>query len=192
MKKRILTLGIVLALVATMVVPVTALAGNQSGQQAATFSTTIEIVGKVDNTAVSQILFPPAAPGATVSNPWNDADDSNSPPDPPTHTQLLSASASEPVVRLYNNTGGDLVVWLVITDWTSDVVVSEDYELVDTTTTTVDVVNDVLSSDGNAATIPTGITINDGTYKALYLEVVLSGTGGLYGTSMLSILGTAP
>jgi hypothetical protein len=185
-------LAIVLALVATMVVPVTALAGNQSGQQAATFSTTIEIVGKVDNTAVSQILFPPAAPGATVSNPWNDADDSSSPPDPPTHTQLLSASASEPVVRLYNNTGGDLVVWLVITDWTSDVVVSEDYELVDTTTTTVDVVNDVLSSDGNAATIPTGITINDGTYKALYLEVVLSGTGGLYGTSMLSILGTAP
>jgi hypothetical protein len=192
MKKRILTLAIVLALVATMVVPVTALAGNQSGQQAATFSTTIEIVSKVDDTAVSQILFPPASPGATVSNPWNNADDPSSPPDPPTHTQLLSASASEPVVRLGNNTGGNLVVWLVISDWTSDVVVSEDYELVDTGTATVDVVDDVLSLDGDAATVHTGVTINNGTYKDLYLEVVLSGTGGLYGTSMLSILGTAP
>lgn len=194
MKKRILTLGITLALVATMVMPMAALAldPNQSGQTAATFTGEIEIVGKDADTAVTQIWFPPAAPTFTVSNPWNDADDPTSPPAPPTDNQVLSVSTSEPVVRLKNTSLSlDFIVWLGISAWTA-AVVSEDYELVDTTVVTVNEVNDVLSATGGAAMFPTGTTINAGTYKALYLEVVLGSTAGVTGTSTLTVLGSAP
>jgi hypothetical protein len=185
MKKRILTLAVVLALVATMVVPVSALASNEAGQAASTFTTTIEIVDKVGYAAVETIMFPPGAPGATVSNPVNNVNGL-------TDFQVVAGTGSEPVVRLRNNTAGDLVVWLAIADWTNDVVVSEDYELVDTGTTTVDVVDNVLSSDGNAALVPTGISIPASGVLALYLEIVLCGTPGIIGGSQLYILGGAP
>ena len=183
MKKRILTLGMVLALVAVLVVPSTVLASNTGTQNASTSqATTIEIVGKVADTAVGTITFPAGLPGATISAPYNSVDDTGDP-------QVLHATTSEPVVRLKNTSAGTLTVVLQITTWGNSVVASEDYELVATTDTTVAVVDDVLSANGQAATVNTAQTIGAGLYKALYLEVVLSALAAKTGASTLSILG---
>lgn len=186
MKKKILTTVSTLVLVATLFLSVTALAGYQANQQASTSKvTTISIVNKVADNAVATITFPEAPPNATVSNPYNNVDTASDP-------QFLSVTASEPVVRLKNTSAANLKVWLEITTWTNSIAASEDYELVDTSTTNVNVVNDVLSSDGNAASVDTGVAINSGAYKALYLELVLSSVAGKTGTSMLSVLGETP
>jgi len=187
MKIRILTLGIILALVVTMVVPTTVLAldPNQADQSASTFTGAIQIVSKVSDDAVSSIIFPPGAPTGVVNWPLNNVDG-------PSDLQQLSATASEPVVRLKNSTAGNLIAWLQITDWTNDVVVAEDYELVDTGTVNVNVVDDVLSADGKSATVRTYGTIPAGGYKDLYLEVVLGAVSGVTGSSTLTVLGEAP
>jgi len=192
-KKRILILAIVLAVVATMVVPVTALAGNNANQGASTFATTIEIVSKTgSDDAVNTIAFPPGDPGTTVSIPFN--------PDDPfeggiPNFQLLSATDSEPVVKLKNNAAEELMVWLSMSAWggTPRVVTQERYELVAAGTTDVSSVDAVLSTDGSANTLPTSVNIAaSGGYLDLYLEVDLCGTAGVGGTSMLSILGSTP
>ena len=144
------------------------------------FSTAISIVGKVADTAVGTITFPEGAPDATVSDPYNDVDGD-------TDKQVLHASTSEPVVRLKNTSAGTLTVWLEITTWGNGVAVSEDYELVDTTD--VETVTGVLSADGNAAIVNTTVTMATTTYKALYLELVLSSLAGKSGSSTLTILG---
>lgn len=160
------------------------LASNVATQNASTSqATTITVVGKVADTAVATITFPQGAPSATISVPYNDVDTVSD-------AQVLHATTSEPVVRLKNTSGGTLKVWLDITTWTNGVAASEDYELV--ATTDVSVVNDVLSADGNAATVDTAATIAAAAYKALYLELVLSSSAGKTGTSTLSILGETP
>jgi hypothetical protein len=196
-EKRILTLAIVLALVATMVVPVTALASNEAGQGASTFTGTIEIVAKYSDEAVDTIAFPPAAPGTTVSSPVNFTDwypgvDPLPPPD--NWEQALSDTDSSPVARLLNNSGGDFVVWLQVSNWggTPRIVTQERYELVDNGATDVSSVDTVLSPDGAAYTICTFVTIADSDYKDLYLEVDLCGTAGVSGGSLLTVLGSAP
>lgn len=189
MKKRILTLAVTLALVAALVVPMAALATNEAGQAASTSqATTILIVGHSTDVGVTTITFPAGLPSATISAPYNSDNGSGNP-------QVLHASASKPVVRLKNTSGGTLTVWLEITSWTGGAnrpVVSEDFELVPVGTTTITVVDDVLSTDGLAATVNTGVTITNGEYKALYLEVVLSALAGKSGTSTLTILGESP
>lgn len=183
MKKLILTLGMALALVAALVAPMAALATNVGTQSASTAqATTIEIVGKVADTAVGTIIFPEGAPSAIISDPYNSVDTNTAP-------QVLHATTSEPVVRLKNTSGGTLTVWLGITSWTNDAVVSERYELVDTTATEVQTVTTVLSADGTAASVNTAATIADAAYKALYLEVTLGALAGKTGTSTLTILG---
>ena len=146
--------------------------------------TTIHIVGKEADTAVTTITFPEGAPSATISAPYSDVDSG----DP----QFLDSLVSEPVVRLKNTSAGTLTVWLEINAWTA-AVASEDYELVTTGTATVDVVDNVLSADGGAvASFSTGVTIGAGLYKDLYLEVTLSNQYGKSGTSTLTILGETP
>ena len=162
------------------------LASNVSTQSASTASaTTITVVGKVADTAITTITFPEGAPSATISVPYNDIDTVSD-------AQVLSGTVSEPVVRLKNTSGGTLNVTLEITTWTLGVAASEDYELVVTTDTTVAVVDNVLSADGNSASVPTAIGITTGAYKALYLELVLSSLAGKSGTSTLTILGETP
>ncbi len=146
-----------------------------------TYVTTINIVGKGADTAVSTITFPIGAPGATVSNPFNDVNG-------PTDKQVVAGTGSEPVVRLNNTSGGTLTVWLSITDWGNDVVASEDYELV-AAGTNVSAVTQELSADGNASSVDTGVSILSEGYLDLYLEVELCGTAGVTGTSTLTILG---
>ena len=153
---------------------------TQSATSAA--ATTITVVGKVADTAITTITFPEGAPSATISVPYNDVDTSSDP-------QVLHASTSEPVVRLKNTSGVTYNVTLEITTWANSIAASEDFELVATGTTTTTVVDDVLSADGNAASVAIGVSMTTGTYKALYLELVLSASAGATGTSTLTILG---
>jgi len=159
------------------------LAANTANQTASSGSaTTISVVGKVADTAITTITFPQGAPSATVSDPYNDVDTSSDP-------QVLSGTVSEPVVRLKNTAGVAYNVTLEIATWTNGVAVAEDYELVATTATGTAAVTKVLSSDGHAASVLTGISIPSTEYKALYLELVLSAVAGKTGTSTLTVLG---
>jgi len=183
MEKKILALTGALVLAATLIGSAAVLASNVATQSASSAkATTITVVGKVADTAVGTITFPEAAADATVSNPSNDVDGTGDP-------QVLDATASEPVVRLKNTSGGTLKTWLSITTWQNSIAASEDYELVVTTDTTVAVVDNVLSADGNAATVDTTVAIPTTEYRALYLELVLGSVAGKTGTSTLTILG---
>lgn len=184
MKKRILAIGIVLALVTALAVPMAVLAADNDASQGASTSqsTSIEIRATEVATLVPTITFPQGAPSAIISDPYNSVESTGDP-------QVLSGTISEPVVRLYNGSGGALNVTLEITSWTSSVVASERYELVSTGTNTVAVVDDVLSSDGTAATVDTGQSIAATTYMDLYLEVTLGAGSGASGTSTLTVLG---
>ena len=182
-----LNIAIALTLVVVMAgglgVTTYVLAANTATQQASSATaTTISVVGKAADTAITTITFPQGAPSATVSVPYNDIDTVNDP-------QVLSGTVSEPVVRLKNGSGVDYNVTLEITTWTNGVAASEDYELVVTTDNTVAVVDNVLSADGNAASVATGISISTTEYKALYLELVLSAMASKTGTSTLTVLG---
>lgn len=177
---------VVLALVVALMVPAAALANNQAGQSASTsYSSGLSVVGKSADTAITTITFPEGTPSANVSTPYNDVDGTGD-------SQVLHTTTSEPVVRIKNATGGNLLITLTITTWSNSVVAAEHYELVDTTTTSVNAVNDVLSATGAAATTATGVTINDASYKALYLQVTLGASAGKSGTSTLSVLGETP
>jgi hypothetical protein len=160
-------------------------ADNDATQEASTSqATTISIVRKVNDTAVSTITFPQGSPGATVSDPYNSGDGSGD-------SQVLDPDNSEPVVRLKNTSGGTLQVTLEITSWT-DAVDAEYYEIIDTTTTNVESVEQVLSADGTAAIVDTGATISNGAYKAIYLAIDLSADAGKSGTSTIAVLGETP
>ena len=186
MEKKILFLVGVLVLAATLIVSVTVLASNEATQSASSAKAiTVTVVGKAADTAIATITFPEGAPSATVSAPYNDVDTV-------TDAQVLHATTSEPVVRLKNTSAGTLKVWLEITTWANGVAASEDYELVVTTDTTVAVVDNVLSSNGNAASVDTTVQIPTTEYRALYLELVLSSLAGKTGTSTLTVLGETP
>lgn len=144
--------------------------------------TTIHIVAHDTDVAVATITFPAGAPSATVSTPYNSVNGSGNP-------QFLDGSSSIPVVRLRNTSGGDLTVWLAITGWTNGIVTAEHYELVNTGNQTIQVVNDVLSATGASDNTSTGVTMLDGEYRALYLQVTLSTKYGKSGISTLTILG---
>ncbi len=162
------------------------LAANTATQQGSTAAaSTISVVGKVADTAITTITFPEGAPSATISVPYNDVDTSGDP-------QVLSATVSEPVVRLKNTAGVTYNVTLEITTWSNGVAASEDYELKATTDTTIAAVASALSADGNAASVATGVSMDTGTYKALYLELVLSAVAGKTGNSTLTVLGETP
>ncbi len=187
MKKRILSLAMVLALLAVLVMPMAALATNTGTQGASTLKAdTINIVGKTATSvaAVSTITFPAGLPGAVISTPSSNAAGSGE------GTPQVLGAASEPVVQLLNTTAGSFIVWLGITAWTTDgAVASERYELVATTVTNQATVAGVLSPTGGAANVNAG-TIAGNTYKALYLEVTLSALAGKTGsTSTITILG---
>ena len=161
------------------------LASNIATQEASTAdATTITVVSKEADTSVSTITFPEGAPLATVSIPYNNIDTI-------TDAQVLDAvGGSEPVVRLRNTAGLAYLVTLEITSWTNGVAASQGYALVNTASTSIDtIVDNNLSTDGNAATAATGVSIPSAEYKALYLELVLSGVAGRTGTSTLSVLG---
>ena len=162
------------------------LAGNTATQSASTAAaTTITVVGKVADTAITTITFPEGAASATVSNPYNDVDTVSD-------AQVLHATTSEPVVRLKNTSGGALNISLSISSWTGTIAASEGYALSDPATTTTSTVTDSnLSTDGTDGLSPvaTGVSVGAASYKALYLELILSSSAGATGTSTLTVLG---
>ena len=186
MEKKILALTGALVLAVPLIASEAVLASNEATQSASSAkATTVTVVGKVADTAIATITFPEGAPSAIISVPYNDVDTV-------TDAQVLHATTSEPVVRLKNTSAGTLKVWLEITTWANGVAASEDYELVVTTDTTVAVVDNVLSSNGNAASVDTTVQIPTTEYRALYLELVLSSLAGKTGTSTLTVLGETP
>ncbi len=180
----VLVVGIVI--VGGLIVGTYVFASNIATQEASTSAaSTISVVGKSADDAITTITFPQSSPGSTVSNPYNNVDTVSD-------AQVLSETVSEPVVRLKNTSGGVLNVTLEITTWTEGVAVAEDYELVDIANTSISTVTSVLSADGNANSVDTGIGMNAAAYKALYLELVLSGVAGKTGNSTLTVLGETP
>ena len=181
------------ALVLTLTVLVSGLGGvtytmaaNTATQQASTSAaTTITIVSKEADSAIATITFPEGAPGATISNPFNNVDTVSDP-------QVLHASASEPVVRLKNTSGVTYNVTLEVTTWnaTYNIAASEGYALVATDTTNIETItDDNLSSGGGADSVETGVSMATDTYKALYLELILGTAAGQTGNSTLTVLG---
>src|SRR3989338_7292480 len=151
------------------------LAGNTSTQSASTAA----------DTTITTITFPEGAASATVSNPYNDVDTVSD-------AQVLHATTSEPVVRLKNTSGGALNISLSISSWTGTIAASEGYALSDPATTTTSTVTDSnLSTDGTDGLSPvaTGVSVGAASYKALYLELILSSSAGATGTSTLTVLG---
>ena len=190
-RKLLGKLNIVLAL--TLVVVIVGglnmtyvLATNTATQSASSAAaTTITVVGKVADTAITTITFPEGAPSATISVPYNDVDTVSD-------AQVLSGTVSEPVVRLKNTSAGALNISLSISSWTGSIAASEGYALSDPATTTTSTVTDNnLSTDGNDGLSPvaTGVSVSAAAYKALYLELILSSSAGATGTSTLTILG---
>ena len=191
-KKLLEKLNIILALTLAVVMAgglsgtIYVLADNTASQSATSAAaTTIEVVGKIADTAVTTITFPEGAPSATVSNPSNQVDGTGD-------AQVLHATTSEPVVRLKNTSAGALNISLSISSWTGSIAASEGYALSDPATTTTSAVTDNnLSTDGTNGLSPvaTGVSVSAGAYKALYLELILTANAGASGTSTLTVLG---
>lgn len=162
------------------------LAANTATQTASsTVATTISVVAKTTDDPITTISFPQAAPGATVSIPYNDTETGN--------PQVLSATVSEPVVRLKNTSGGTYNVTLAITTWTNSVTDMEYYNLANSGAVNIETVTTSLSeANGGAKTVATGVSIPTTEYKDLYLKLVLSSVAGKTGTSTLTILGETP
>ena len=139
------------------------------------------------DTAVTTITFPEGSPAATITAPYNDVDGSGDP-------QVLHATVSEPVVKIKNTHASQTYnVVLEITTWTNSVVDMEYYNLaIDGATNIETVAAELSNANGAARTVSTGVSIAAGTYKDLYLKLVLGSVAGKTGTSTLTILGEVP
>ncbi len=139
------------------------------------------------DTSVTTITFPEGAPESTISVPYNDVDGSGDP-------QVLSATVSEPVVKIKNtHASASYNVVLEITTWTNSVVSMEYYNLAADGATDINTVTAELSNaNGAARTVSTGVSIAAAAYKDLYLKLTLGSVAGKTGTSTLTILGETP
>ena len=183
MKKRFLTLGMVLALLAVMVMPSVAFAANSASQGATTSAaTTINICKQDYATAVTTITFPAGAPGAEVSNPSNGTD----------NQAFGGAGTAKPVVTLVNTAAVQYTIWYNITTFENGVVASEKYVILAKGAACADAaaVDQAVTFDADATTGTTiAATGDDTAMKDLYLKVTLGTVGAKSGTSTLTILG---
>ena len=151
------------------------------GSEESEFSTAIKIRAQNYTTSVSSITFPEAEPGATVSNPSNSENE----------TQTFgSAGMAKPVITLYNGGASTLTIWYNITTFTNSVVSSE-YYLINAKGAACangDAINNAVTFDADTNTATT-IAAGAGNEKDLYLKVILSSVAGKTGTSTLTILG---
>jgi len=138
------------------------------------------------DTAVTTITFPEGVPEGTVDAPYNDVDGSGDP-------QVLSPTASEPVVKIKNTHASVTYnIILEITTWTNSLVNMEYYNLAtDGATDIQTVISELSNANGAARTVSTGVSIAAGAYKDLYLKLTLSSIAGKTGSSTLTILGEA-
>ena len=150
------------------------------------FSPAIEIRSQNYLTAVTAITFPEGATGATVSQPYNDADGSGSP------QAFGDAGVAKPVVTLYNGGSATYTIWYNIATFTEGIVSSE-YYLINAkwaACTSADSITNAVTFDADTST-GTTIATGEGQEKDLYLKITLSDVAGKTGTSTLTILGEA-
>lgn len=191
MRKKILILGIVLALVTAVAVPMAVLAVTGEAEQEAstTQAATIEIRNQAGDTAITSITFPPAAVSTTVKVPYNNLDTGT--------PQLFHDSASLPVATLVTDTA--YIAWINIaagTGWT-DTVSAEDYYIVtavDRTISESDFTSGKTTFSAWGTAVSTGVTLTATATNNndLYLTVDLKANVGKSGTSTLTILGETP
>jgi hypothetical protein len=188
-KRRVLTLGMALALVAVLVAPMAALASNEGTQSASTTpAATILIRNIADGADVTTITFPQAAAGATVSNPTSSASE----------TQVLTETASEatPVAILTSDVA--YKIWYTITAGTGwDATVASEKIYTQAVAAELD-----LATFGTSATAitvwdtPTATSpaqaLDGSLDKELYLQITLESAVGKTGTSTLTVLGETP
>lgn len=180
MKKKILSLGMVLALLA-MALPMAVFATNE-GTQSATSSkaTSITIMGQDYTTAVTTITFPVGAPSAVISNPSNG-----------TTTQGFGgAGVAKPVVTLLNGSTGVLKIWYTIATFSNGVAASEKYLIAAKGAAVAnEAAVNVAVVFGTLTDSLITITNGAGNEKDLYLVLTLSALAGKTGTSLITILG---
>jgi hypothetical protein len=188
--KKLITLGIALAMLATMILPVAASASNTANQNASTTSaSTISIVLANESTAVSTITFPAGAPNAVISNPVSNTDAL-------TQTLNTTDTLASPVAFLKSTS--DYIVWYKVTAGTgwATTVASESFVLI-AKDAALDL-DDFAASDTaitvwNTATVtnPAQNLVAD-TAQELYLQITLQGVSGKTGESTLEVLGETP
>ncbi|MDH5364487.1 MAG: hypothetical protein OEW82_04890 [Dehalococcoidia bacterium] len=185
MKKRILALAGVLALVAVLIVPMAVLAGNEATQEASSSkATTIAIDAQDGVTGISAITFPPATPSTEVTGAYNDHDTSSSP-------QAFGAT-SLPVVTLVTSTAYKAHITITSgTGWTT-IVTDENYYIDiakarTITKATFDSNKSTYSSWGTD--VNTNVALATANANDLYLTIDLTASAGKSGTSTLTILG---
>ena len=138
------------------------------------------------DTSLTTITFPADAPEAIISVPYNNLDGSGDP-------QVLSADASAPVAKIKNTGSSTYNIILEITTWTNSVVNMEYYNIAADGAINVQTVTAELSNaNGAARSVSTAVSIAAGTYKDLYLKLLLSSSAGKTGASTLTILGETP
>ena len=179
----------VLVLAMTLIMSTAVLAAdNEATQSASTSEATTFLVGGTEagtkDTAISTITFPEGSPGGTVSVPYNNVDTSGDP-------QVLSATVSEPVVKISNTHGSaSYDVVLEITTWTNSGVDMEYYNLAADGANNIETVTAELSNaNGVARIVSTSVSIASGAYKDLYLKLTLGSVAGKSSTSTLTVLG---
>ena len=190
--RHIISISLVLAIVAVLFAPITAIAADNSALQAAsTINTTaIQICAQDYATPVGTITFPAAVPGSTVSVPYNNVNGSGS------AQSFGDAGVAHPVVTLVNTDPSfQMVAHCTISTWSEDTV-TEEYYLVNLKATAC--LNEsaidqsvTFGEDMNIGQLDQS-TVVPGSQRDLYLKVKLSETGGLNGTSTISILSERP
>jgi len=192
MRHKLTWIIIILAILIT-VLPVAVYGSNSATQNASTKNiSAISIKAQDYSSDVTSITFPAAAPGSTASNPYNNVNGVNNP-------QSFSSSPGSaiPVITLVNTDQSyEFVIYYQISSWTNNVVSSE-YILI----------NDKGAACAGASAINTAVTFNtpvnsskiispavagDLSKKDVYLKVVLENTGGLNGSSTITILSEVP
>jgi hypothetical protein len=188
--KKWLCLTLFLALAAVLTVPAAVDAASQVTQSASTRNfTAVSIKAQDYLSDVSGIVFPIGSPGETVSNPYNTVNSSSSP------QAFGTGGAARPVVTLVNTDAShEYVIHYNITSWTNNVVASEYYVVKEKgADCAVDALNNqvVFDTNNNTSVIIAPSSGGDSSKKDLYLKVVLGNTGGLSGSSTISIISEA-
>jgi hypothetical protein len=186
--KKLLCLALLLSLTAVLAVPIVTYSASLVTQSASTMSyTAVSIKAQDYQYDVSNITFPIGSPGDMVSNPYNNVNSNASP-------QVFGqAGVARPVVTLVNtDVSHQYAIYYNVSSWSNAVVASEYYIIKDKgsdcssdAVLTNAVVFGVNTSSG--ATIAPAADIN-GSKKDLYLKVILGNTGGLNGSSTISII----
>jgi hypothetical protein len=186
--KRIFCLTLILSVMMIIMAPVLSYAASSATQSASTRNfTAISIKAQDYQTDVSNITFPIGSPGTTVSNPYNVINTNSSP------QAFGEAGSARPVLTLVNTDAShQYYIYYNISAWSNSVVASEYYLINDkgvACTNDSAITNAVVFN----ANTNTGSTIapspdTNGCKKDLYLKVLLSNTGGLSGTSTISII----